>query len=772
MTTLGRGMVLQTLPSEKEPATQIRVLVPSLNGLTWMIPVAFGKFSGYARGPFCMPIDLVDERISGGLLIESKFNPPPHWALSDAELNALFGAVATEPCRMVSARDKAWRILEPYVTANPVEQAIRTQSYRSWVLTEANRVAGDGKDRHSVSWLYDVLHRFWASGGDTQSLLGDTAYCGGAGANRIQKIKLGRPDAISRMTNGPVQSIHLTAEDIAKLQVGWEHFRYGRSQHEAYLQTMEAFWRKDEVLKENVVQPILMPAALRPSERQFRYWGRKVERMNSRRRFDGREAMPGSAVEDILLVGQRGWLDATSGDVYLVSVKSRLVVVGCATCYEVMDARTEVISGLHITFEPPSARVALLSVAQAALPKIAWGSRYGFPTLTEDVMPSLRFTDVFTDNGEFRNVLTKRIYVEGWGGWIEYAPAGAGSAKGTIEGDHHARHAEVDHKLPGTTYGKERRPGETDPAAKAALNYYEYVRHHIRRVIRHNTEVAVPHLVTAEMYDDVGPTASRMDVFRWLVEHGYTASPACAPEKIYAHMLPEYPASMTHRGVFLHRSDRGHKVEYVKGCRFVNQYLVDSGLLGSARHHVKNVTLRMDPTDVSVAWLPTKDGLQRLENVDPDRLMRERAPLQDLTVVQDINNFVLLHNRTEEDQNSSDFINARDSESDNSIAAKNKEMTEHESSTGKPFKKNSARKHIGEAREREKAELEAEQSIELLKTGTYNPEKIGTDCPSTGVSPCSHESNLRPTYPPTYRFADVTKALQDFKAKTKDGNKT
>ncbi|WP_343674878.1 hypothetical protein [Paraburkholderia heleia] len=502
-------------------------------------------------------------------------------------------------------------------------------------------------------------------------LLGDTYRNGGRGTPKKQTRKLGRRNTNDAAANSESSGYALDDQDKLKIACGWESFvTDGRSTRTAYLETMGTFYADRIEIANGTETPILKPDSQRPTQRQFNYWGPRGDPAQSatRRMLGEHEyrvnhrGMPGSASNDVLLIGQRAWTDSSGGDVRLTSVVSRLTEVGIATFTCIVEARTEVIPGVYIGFERPSARTHLLAAAHAALPKAEWCARFGIPDVTEDQIPALRLDEIVADNGEARNGEAIRVSLKAWEGWIEYVRAGDGSAKGSVEGEHHVRHREVDHLLPGTTHSPNLR---AQPGSPAILNYYEYVAHHIRRIIYHNSVQPAPHLVTGEMRGELSAVATRMDVFRWLVKHGYINGKPPDAELIRAHMLPSFPASITTHGVFLHRPDRGSKKEYVLACRFVGKYLVESGLLEAARRNgVIPAEISLDPNDLSVAWFRTRDfGLERLENVDRDRWLIQHATLHELLFLQDRDQRELRQNSTKLDQDAFNFLHERDAHS-------------------------------------------------------------------------------------------------------------
>lgn len=731
----------------------------------WMIPVDVGPHRGYAKGVQRFREDLVKSWIGQSKLDLTEFKPPAQWALPDEDINQLYGKRAGEPCKAIIQREAAWNAIQAYVEAHPVSEAVLTMSYRTWIPTRAAELGC------SVSWLYHVLHLYWAGGSTRFCLLGNSRYCGSPGVRKAQSTKLGRRNVATSAAlradpatkNLDSVGYIMSLEAINKAQFGWRHFSAGRSVRQAYLETMATFYRDSIKMVGGMPEAVLKLPNDRPTQRQFEYWGPRDESKHevdeNKNRQDQRR-LPGYANQNILKIGQIAWADSSSGDVELTSVVSRLIHVSSATFLELMDARTTVICGVYIGFERPSARIALLAAAHAAMSKADWCARFGFEGITDDQIPAVRLDNIYTDNGEYRNILSAKVTLEAWQGWITYAPAGVPEEKGTIEGDHHVRHKLADHKLAGTTHGRPRCYGEPEPASEAALNIYEYTRIHIERILRHNTQQAVPHLLTGEMRGELDASATRMDIFRWLKKHGYINGTPPSSDVIRAHMLPTFDATMTARGVFVHRPDRGNKPEFLIGCRFVSDYLVQSGMLAAARKHGVSVRLKMDPTDLQVAWLPTAEGLQLLNNVYADDLLIARGSVNELCVIQDGDARVRLKDKARQDQDDLDYINNRENINRSAVEQKIKERTAAKASEPD---RNSSSHTPSERRQTEIGNLEERglaSPIDVSAPAASSEEAVSAvTTPSTEVTATENKRSA-------YLIDDTVSAIRKFKQRT------
>lgn len=654
------------------------------DGHVWVIPVAFGKGQKYACGPQWFGEELINELIREKRLIITEFSPPAHWLLDEADLNRLYSGDPNVRCPMIVQRDDAYKAIYPYVSENSVSEAVKTMSYRSWIRARSLEL------NRTPTWIYHNLHLYWAGGSTQAALLGNTLYCGGRDSAKVQNSKLGRPNVsvIAARSQNPsmdtsaLEGFVMTEEDIKKVQFGWSFFLPGRSVRERYLETMAAFYRQSiEIDDDGKQRVVLLPANQRPTLRQFEYWGKKTRNRES----SGSSFRPvpvkamGNANQTVLKIGQLGWADSSDGDVELTSISSRLVRVGTGTYLAIIEARTEVICGVYIGFERPSAKTALLAVAHAAMSKTAWCERFGIAGVTDNHMPPVRLDRIFTDNGELRNYLTMDVSLEAWEGWITYAPAGVPEAKGPIEGDHHVRHSIIDHQLSGTTHGRPKQHGEPDPASEAALNMFEWTHLHIKRILYHNTMQSAPHLLTGEMRKDLTASATRMDIFLWLKKNGYINGAPPSPDLIRAKMLPRFSATITSRGILLHKPDCGKKPQILNGCRFMSDDQGRSTILANALIHGKNIHIHMDPNDLTVAWLPTLQGLLPLKNVYRDDMLISRGSIYELCTIQNSDRLVMLNDRTRQDQCDFELMQTRESVNRAAVAGRDRERAAVES---------------------------------------------------------------------------------------------
>lgn len=160
--------------------------------------------------------------------------------------------------------------------------------------------------------------------------------------------------------------------------------------------------------------------------------------------------------------------------------------------------------------------------------------------------PAVAFTRYLADNGEFR-AQASILPIAAFGSTLEFAPVGRADMKGPVESSHHVVQVRLDHKIDGTTRGKRPDRGEDAPALNAAMTYFEYMRHLIRRILHHNNVERCEHLLTTEMRRD-GVCPTRTSIYQWCVENGYVAGVPPSSDIVRAHLLPAMPAILTGSG--------------------------------------------------------------------------------------------------------------------------------------------------------------------------------------------------------------------------------
>ncbi|MDE2402681.1 MAG: hypothetical protein KGL90_13545 [Burkholderiales bacterium] len=470
----------------------------------------------------------------------------------------------------------------------------------------------------SVKAIYHYLHLFWAGGSHKNALSTRFTYCGNPGEAKPQRCHLGRKPNLFHDGLIPTDGYPLTDDCKEKLKWGFRLVKHGTPEHDAYLMTMAVHWA------EHVVDPStgeikaeLFETYLRPTFEQFSRWGELLNGttvtailLGPKRNRQRTEAKGGSEQDQVAGIGQMAGFDATSDDVYLTRLNSRIKRLPPMTRMILKEVRLGLIYGLYCGWEPPSPATALQTILHGASPdKAAWAARFGVE-MPEGAMPAMLARTHIADNGELKaEKATEAEQQFGFG--IDVTPTDSGDRKGGVESQHRSDHAQVDHKVPGSTFGHRPKRGDVLPVTQALWNYYEYMRELILHIIWHNTIEEVPELAPDDMLLAVPPIPpTRINIFNWLTQRGMNKSLPINYDAMKAFCLPDVDAVIRKNGIYIEAKVNRTK-QALPRLRYTSDELVKTGLMSQVKRTGSPIhtRIKMDTSDLSRVWLPTKAGL-------------------------------------------------------------------------------------------------------------------------------------------------------------------
>lgn len=700
---IGDVYILTNLNSDVR--TTFRVLHRNINlDRAWVIQLpTIGNGSSHTKAPTEIPLTELMQLFVEKKIERIDLTPNPIFMRSDAEIRAKF-TDSNGCCTLIERRDQRYAILAELINHHSTGEILERGLATSWVKTQAVM------SKRSRAKLYNDLHTYWAGNFSKNALLPNFWRCGGRGKEREQRRTLGRPNATATSVNNSDGGYFLADDDKEKLSYGWKYFlSEGRTRNQAYLETMAVFYSERWETKDGIPIPILLSPEHRPTEAQFARWGPagdprlaasriQLGEIDWQKKYRG---ISGSALDGVIAVGMQAVCDTTTNDAYLKSVTSRIKTVGPVNRLLITESRSNLIIGLHCSFEPPSARTFLLAVLQGASSKVDFCARFGI-AVSEEEWPASAALSYHGDNGEYRNELSRQA-LDQFGSSIDNIPSGQPQFNGVAETKHHVLHARLDHQLDGTTHGKLRPRGKPHPAINACVNYFEYMRELIREILYHNNVERVSHLLNAEMRRaNVKPT--RISIYYWLIEQGYVVDFVPNLTMLRAHLCPSLPATLTESGIYLLREDQGKSGERIPNARYMADYLVEAGLLEQARKKGNSrITVRGDPTDLRSMWLQTERGLIELKNINPDPILHVQGTIADLISIKNDDKIAELENRGENEQQRVTIITERNAMLRHAQTEKEKEID----SLPKPMSKADHYKELGKNRQEETARIKA-----------------------------------------------------------------
>lgn len=317
--------------------------------------------------------------------------------LSDAEDSA-----EANNCPMREERRKvSWARLEPLLLS---------AGDNLFDPTQRNRAIEDYAQKVGCSerTLHKDLRRYWTRGSDMWALLDDRHKSG-----RIQDLTPGPNGKASftagrgrKAAKGRYKVYQMTDADLQVIKkVIEEDFLV--KPHEVHALTDSYTLLLDEhYSRQEGKRKIILPLGHRPTRRQFEnilyrdytFKARNKDRIGEDDWNRNHRGMTGTILADCLGVGHQYEIDATIGDIYLVSVEDVDVIIGKPTIYLITDRKSRLIVGFYVGLENANWECALQAILSVSEDKKDLCARYDVDYNPADwpahrVHPSIYFGD-------------------------------------------------------------------------------------------------------------------------------------------------------------------------------------------------------------------------------------------------------------------------------------------------------------------------------------------------------------------------------------------
>lgn len=627
------------------PARVLDIDFKSTDPVVWLIDCMrmHRTQSTMRKSYFCMPysraLSDIKEYLCTTQCVVLKIQPSTALMLKDADrlANCKTEKQRAKLLKQLVERDRRFDAISPLV-CEPHSKVPRSVSE---VMSDSNlgcRIDERAQQLgHASSTLRNWMNRYWSGGCQLSALYAGYDRCGNPGQEKKQNKKLGRNPRLYKTGHWTTRGFPLSSQDKQRLACGFVLISKELKPRDAYLLTSSAHWGDHEFTSSGEVRATLFAKEHRPSFDQFMRWGSRLANKTARELVIGnikwrqeRKTTGRSERDNVIAIGQKAFFDGTSTDVYLVSFRNRLKKLPPLTRLILKEARTGMIYGIYCGWEAPSPETAHLAILHGALKdKRAWARRFGVE-ISEESIPGLFARHIITDNGELKSQASTEAENQ-FGFGISYAPAGRGDAKGSVETEHKRMHSDLDHRLPGSTHGKPRSRGQTHPAAEALWNYTEYMGELIRWVVWHNTVEEVPDVAPDDMLLSIPRIVpTRRNIYTWLSQKGLNVSLNVDYEALRAFTLPDVEAVIAKNGIRLIGRVHGRKTRLLR-LRYTSPELAQTGLLTQVKVTGKEIPTRvkMDPTDLSQAWLPTHAGMIRTTHSVRDQSINKNLTLDE-----------------------------------------------------------------------------------------------------------------------------------------------
>ena len=441
--------------------------------------------------------------------------------------------------------DEWWRILKPILECEP---DIYERRRRGELLSEAAKKSN--KDKAN---LYRYLVKYWKKGKTPNAFLPDFRNCGRGAKTQNQK-KLGRPVK----HEGGFGKI-LTGEDIDHFGTAIRKYYLNRKAvtlKNTYEKMLGDFYSVPAYDKSGGEYLRLLPADQIPSITQFRYWYKKnrdekteIQKRSSEAKFEltGR-AITGRSDYQLMGPGAKYQIDATVGDIYLVSQFDRSDIVGRPVMYFVVDSYSRMVTGMYVGLEGPSWAGAMMAIENAASDKVAYCTSYGVE-ITEDEWPCHHIpTAILGDRGEMESRLADNL-VQMLGVRIENAPPYRADLKGIIEQHFRTINTNALPFLPGKVLPDMSERGGHDYRLDAKLDIRQFTEIIIRCVLYYNNSHSMEYFEKNEQMMQMGVDAVPLELWNFGIRYCSGCLKTVPKDTLRLALMPMDKASVTERGI-------------------------------------------------------------------------------------------------------------------------------------------------------------------------------------------------------------------------------
>ncbi len=383
--------------------------------------------------------------------------------------------------------------------------------------------------------------------------------------------------------------------------------RQGRTLKDAFQKTLEKFFHQGYEMQNGVLVPVLPPAEELPTFAQFRYWyekerdisQQKISREGKRRFNLLHRAVLGDSTQMAFGPGSIYQIDATIGDIYLVSSLDRNRIIGRPVIYFVIDTFSRLITGFSVSLEGPSWLGAMLALENVASNKVIFCSEYGIEIDDAD-WPSHHLPEaILADRGELEGYNADNL-VNSLNIRVSNTPPYRADWKGIVERNFRLSNDKMIHWMPGAV-NRVRERGDQDYRLDAILDLQQFRKLIILCILDHNKHHRMDWYRMDEFMIQQYVEPYPIELWNWGVQNRGGHLRQIAPEIVRLNLLPSAEASVTHQGI------------YYQGLNYTCELALREQWFVKARANGRwKIPIAYDPRRLEIIYLRLDDG-RRLE---------------------------------------------------------------------------------------------------------------------------------------------------------------
>ncbi|MFB6367709.1 Mu transposase C-terminal domain-containing protein [Paenibacillus elgii] len=550
----------------------------------------------------------------------------------------------TDPCMRIidietlsekekSHWERAKKIIQ-LIASSECEPNIFLPNERGELVRRASSSLGVDK-----STIRRYLKRYWKRGKTLYSLLSDYDRCGAVGQDRKVQRKLGRKRIYASM-----YAELIITDDIKRLfRISLDKYYYSSKRptlKRAYDQMIAEYFASNRSV-DGVTIPVIENGTAIPTFGQFRYWFNKWRMQNFKKEVSIREGsrkyhqqykpVLGSTQQDVVAPATIYQIDSTILDCTITSSFDRSKILGRPTFYLLVCGYSHLITGYHLTLDPPSWEGAMMSLICACESKVDLCKRYGIDIREED-WPSVGLPQyLLADRGEL--ISGKMLpMIEHLNIGVMNTPPFFPHWKPLVERyfgilQHHATPS-----LPGAVYKDAKERGARDNRITASLTLDEINKIVLKFILHYNNQHYLSDYIRTahQIEENVSPIP--IELWNYGIKYKSGRLRKVSQDILRFNMLPSEKATVHANGIkwrgMLYSSDTALKGKYFVRARMHGSFKCD---VSFDPRNVSQIYLRLGKNDYDVCYLLESQARYKDKTLDDVRHLLEVEQQEQIT---------------------------------------------------------------------------------------------------------------------------------------------
>ena len=506
-------------------------------------------------------------------------------ALSEADIDAKDRAF----------RDSIWRLISGIVQEEP---GIYERNVRGKIVAAAMNQTGK-----PMASLHRYLKLYWRHGKTKNAFLPNYKNSGGRGQERAAgETKRGRPRKYGESDG---KNVDEATKQIFEQAI--KKYYLNREEHtltDTYNLMIKEHYTKFTPQKDGSTKAECFGENEIPSIGQFWYWyskkygtKEKLIARKGRAKFElNHRAILGKSDYGIMGPGAKYQIDATIGDIYLVSRFNRAEIIGRPVIYFLIDMFSRMITGMYVGLEGPSWAGSMMALANAASDKVKYCAEYGVK-ITDSEWPCRHMPNaILADRGEMESKSIETL-INALNVRVENAPPFRADMKPIVERYFRVINDTTIAFLPGHVKADMSERGGHDYRLDAIMDIKQLTRILIQCVLYHNNQHFEEKYErsTDMVKDDVPPIPINM--WNWGIANISGVLRSFPEETVKLCLMPTGAAAVTAKGIHFkglyYLCERAAKEQWFETARAKGSY---------------NVDISYDPRNMDTIYIRNADG--------------------------------------------------------------------------------------------------------------------------------------------------------------------